>query len=127
MRFKNRFDKLKSLAFPKLQIIFFIFGNTKCTCEIRSGFVPCPPLGCWTSILCGRLKCPYDIFMAGFVPLDRLIKWLKNWLSHLHSHKNLSIFIRDMFLKEILLHIFFKVSLKAKHKTQLFKHKVPAS
>ena len=48
-------------------------------------------------------------------PLHWLI-WLRNWLSHLHSHKCLCILIRDAFDKKILSHIFFKVSLKSKHK-----------
>ena len=41
-------------------------------------------------------------------PLNRLIKWLlrlRNWLSQLHSHKNLYIFIRDIFDKKILSYI----------------------
>ena len=52
-------------------------------------------------------------------PLDRLI-YMSNWLSHLHSHKYLFIFIRDMFEKKTLSHIFFKVRVSQKSCTSRF-------
>ena len=62
----------------------------------------------------------YSIIHSRICPLDWLI-WLRNWLSHLHSHKYPCIFIHDIFDKKILSHIFFKVSLKLKQKTKNFE------
>ena len=59
-------------------------------------------------------------------PPHWLIKWLRKQLSYLQS-KYLCTFISNMFDGKILSYIFFKVSLKSKHKIELLKHNIHSS
>ena len=80
------------ICFEHARLYFFLQFRNRTSCPWRT------------------MEGPLGHIHGEICPLYWMIKWLiwlRNWLSHLYSHKHLRIFIRDMFDKNSLSHIFF--------------------